>query len=52
MFKNKNKLLSQDNLLIKTDEITIKRVNSSKFLGVIINSTLSWKDRITTLCKK
>ena len=28
------------------------RVNNAKFLGVIINSTLSWKDHITALCKK
>ena len=34
------------------DEIAIKRVNNAKFLGVIINSTLSWKDHITILCKK
>ena len=38
---NKNKLIGQDNLLRKLDEITIERVNSVKFLGVIINSTLS-----------
>ena len=37
---------------MKIDETTIERVNNAKFLGVIINSTLSWKDRITTLCKK
>ena len=52
MFGIKNKLISQNNLLIKRDEITIERVNNAKFLGVIIDSALSWKDHITTLCKK
>ena len=52
MFEIKNELTSQNNLLIKIDEITIERVNNTKFLGLINNSTLSWKDHITTLCKK
>ena len=52
MFGIKNKLTSQNNLLIKIDEITLERVNNATFLEVIINSTLSWKDHITTLCKK
>ena len=52
MFGIKNKLISQNNLLIKIDEVTIERVNNSKFLGVIIHSTLSWKDHITNLCKR
>ena len=52
MFGIQNKLTSQNNLLIKIDQITIERVNNAKFLGVIINSTLSWKDHITTLCRK
>ena len=46
MFRNKYKLISQYNLLIKIDEITTEYVNSLKFLGVIINSTLSRKDHI------
>ena len=41
IFKNKNKLIRQDNLLIKIDKITIERASSAKFLGIIINSTLS-----------
>ena len=52
MFGIKSKLTSQNNLLIQIDEITSEHVNNAKFLGVIINSTLSWKDHITTLCKK
>ena len=55
MFKTKNKLISEDNLLIKIDEINIAMiayVNSTKFLEVRINSTLSWKDHLTILCKK
>ena len=51
MFGIKNKLVIQNNLLIKIDEITIERVSNAKFLGVIINYTLSWKYHITTLCK-
>ena len=34
------------------DEITIERVNNAKFLEVINNFILSWKDHNTTLCKK
>ena len=52
MFRSKKKLISQDNLLIKMYEITIESVNNIKFLGVIINSTLSWKVHNTTMCKK
>ena len=52
MFGIKTKLISQNHLLIKIDEITIERVNKAKLLWVIINSTMSWKDRITVLCKK
>ena len=52
MFEIKNKIISQNSLLIKIDEITIERINYAKFLGIIINSTLSWKYHITTLCKK
>ena len=52
MFGTTNKEISQNNLLIKNDEITIECINNAKFLGIIINSTLSWKDHITTLCKK
>ena len=52
MFRIIDNLISQNNLLIKIDEITTERVNNAKFLGVIINSTLSWKDCITILCKK
>ena len=44
--------MNQNNLLIKIDEIIIERVNNAKFLGVIINSTLSCKDPITTRCKR
>ena len=46
MFKIKNKLISQNNLLIEIDAITIERVNDAKFLGVINNSTLSWEDPV------
>ena len=32
--------------------MTIEPVNNAKVFGVIINSTFSWKDHITILCKK
>ena len=41
MFGIKDKLICQNNLLIKIDEITIKRVNNATLLEVIINLTLS-----------
>ena len=52
VFGIKNKLICQNNLLIKIHEITIERVNNAKFYGVIINSILSWKDHIQLAVKK
>ena len=52
MFGIKNKLISKNNLLIKIYDITTEWVNNATFLAVIINSTLSWKYHITTICKK
>ena len=33
-------------LLLIIDDVQINRVNNTKFLGVIINSTLIWDDHI------
>ena len=48
----KTKLLFNVNLVLQTDNVIIKQVNSCKFLGVIINSNLTWQDHIETVCKK
>ena len=40
------------NLVLKIDIVVIEQVNSFKFLGVIINSNLTWHEHIETVCKK
>ena len=44
----------KDNLYLKLifDNVQINRVNNIKFLGVIINSTLTWDDHITIIRDK
>ena len=37
---------------LEIDDIPIRRVTSTRFLGVIIDDKLSWKDHIEYLCKK
>ena len=46
--KNQNEIEMQ----IITSNTVITNTNSTKFLGVIIDSTLSWKDHITRLTSK
>ena len=52
MFRNKGKLIDDSNLNIIIDDINIEQVDSCKFLGVIINSKLTWQDHIKTVCSK
>ena len=40
------------NLVLKIDDIVIDKVAKIKFLGVIINSSLTWHDHIKILCNK
>ena len=49
MFRNKGKLIDDSNLNIIIDDINIEQVDSCKFLGVIINSKLTWQDHIKTV---
>ena len=37
---------------IKINGITIKRKNSSKYLGIIIDDKLNWKNHVQNLCSK
>ena len=41
-----------DNLLIKIDDLIIDQVGKTKFLGVIVNANLTWKDHIKTITNK
>ena len=34
------------------DNVKINQVDHTKFLGVIINSSLNWNDHINTICSK
>ena len=40
------------NLTLKIDDRTVERVWSFKFLGVVVNDTLTWVDHIDMVCKK
>ena len=33
-------------------DVIVEQVENTKFLGVIINSTLTWEDHIKTVCNK
>ena len=52
LFGQKNKIINISNLNIKIDDVIIEQVENTKFLGVVINSTLTWQDHIKTVCKK
>ena len=52
---NKLKITPEDDdqqLLIRINDIVIKQVTQTKFLGVIIDDKLSWQPHITELTKK
>ena len=40
------------NLTLKVDDRTVECVWSFKFLGVVVNDTLTWADHIDIVCKK
>ena len=50
-FKGK-KRLNEEPLILKIDGCPIDRVSETKFLGVIIDDTLSWKSHIYYISKK
>ena len=41
-----------DNLSLKIDDKTVERVRSFKFLGAVVNDTLTWVDHIDMVCNK
>ena len=51
MLKRKQKLISYK-LNIKIDNIEIEQVSFTKFLGVIINETLIWKNHVKVVKTK
>ena len=51
LFRGK-KPIEMGDLSIKIDNTVIERVTKTKFLGVIINETLTWKDHIITIKQK
>ena len=52
IFRNKNKIIKTESLNITIDNIVIDQVYSTKFLGVIINSNLTWHDHIKAISNK
>ena len=51
LFRTKNKKIVS-NISIKIDKIAINQETSTKFLGVIINQSLSWNDHISIVKQK
>ena len=47
-----NKMKTNQSLSIKIDNACINQVDSSKYLGVMFDSNLTWKNRINELCLK
>ena len=52
MFSNKNKMINTQNLNVLIDNIIIDQVYNTKFLGVVINSNLTWHDHIKAISSK
>ena len=52
MFSNKNKIINAESLNVLIYNIVIDQVHNTKFLGVIINSNLTWHDHIKAISSK
>ena len=53
MFSNKNKIINTQNLNVLIDNIIIiDQVYNTKFIGVVINSNLTWHDDIKAISGK
>ena len=52
MFSKKNKIINTQNLNVLIDNIIIDQVYNTKFLGVIINSNLTWHDHIKAISSR
>ena len=50
--KHSSKLKPSQSLRIKIDGTLIKQVDSTKYLGIIFDSNLTWKSHINELCLK
>ena len=42
MFSNKNKIINTQSLNVIIDNIVIDQIYNTKFVGVIINSNITW----------
>ena len=50
VFQNKEKI-TKHKVNVILDNVSLERVNSTKFLGVIIDENLTWKNHIDTISK-
>ena len=51
IFKNKHSNISDPNVKIKIDNNTVDKVEETKFLGILIDSHLSWKSHTSYISK-
>jgi hypothetical protein len=52
LFHTKKKIDPDVNRSLLINDVPITQTNSSKFLGIIVDSHLTWKDHISTIVKK
>ena len=52
MYSNKNKVINTEILIVIIDNIVIDQVHNIKFVGVIINSNLTWHNHIKAISSK
>lgn len=52
IFSTTNKRYNQDNAEVSIDGIKINQVTQTKFLGVIVDQKLNWKNHTRHVCRK
>ncbi len=52
IFRHKNKTYSKQDLKLGINDIEIKQVSHAKFLGIIVDKGLMWKNHTELVCKK
>ena len=52
LFKSRKLYVSIKDYNVKIDDFIIEQVDNTKFLGVVINSTLSWQDHLKIVCNE
>ena len=52
MLIHSSRKVVDDNLSLRIDDRSVEHVRSFKFLGVVVNDTLTWADHIDMVCKK